>query len=54
MASAPLDAKNWKTMMLAGDVRPELGRQCGELLAKQLLAGVFESFEEFFASRLSP
>src|ERR1051325_6242457 len=34
MTSAPLDAMNWKTMMLAGDVRPELGRQCGQLLAK--------------------
>ncbi len=34
MASAPLDARNWKTMLLAGDVRPELGRQCRELLDK--------------------
>ena len=34
MASAPLDAQNWKAMMLDGEVRPELGRQGGELLAK--------------------
>ncbi len=34
MASAPLWAKNWKTMMLAGDVRPPLGKQCAQLLAK--------------------
>ena len=34
MASAPLDAQIWKAMMLAGDVRPALGRQCAELLAK--------------------
>ena len=34
MASAPLDAQNWKSLLLAGNVRPELGRQCRELLAK--------------------
>jgi tRNA A-37 threonylcarbamoyl transferase component Bud32 len=34
MASAPLNARNWKTMLLAGEVRPELGRQCRELLEK--------------------
>lgn len=34
MASAPLDARNWKTMLLAGEVRPELGRQGRELLDK--------------------
>jgi 5-methylthioribose kinase len=32
MASAPLEAQNWKSLILAGDVRPELGGQCGELL----------------------
>lgn len=34
MVSAPLDAENWKTKLLAGDIRPELGRQCSELLTK--------------------
>lgn len=34
MASAPLDAHNWKAMLLAGDVRPELGAQCGQLLRR--------------------
>ncbi len=34
MASAPLSARNWKTMMLEGDVRPTLGKQCAQLLAK--------------------
>jgi Phosphotransferase enzyme family len=34
MASAPLSAKNWKTMMLGGDVCPPLGKQCAQLLAK--------------------
>jgi 5-methylthioribose kinase len=34
MASAPLDAQNWKTMLLAGDVRPLLGQQCARLLAR--------------------
>jgi tRNA A-37 threonylcarbamoyl transferase component Bud32 len=34
MASAPLPARNWKMMMLDGDVRPALGRQCAQLLAK--------------------
>ena len=32
MASAPLDGQNWKTLMLGGDVRPELGAQCARLL----------------------
>ena len=34
MASAPLSAHNWKSMMLAGDVRPSLGKQCAQLLAR--------------------
>lgn len=34
MESAPLDAENWKTMMMSGRVQPALGMQCGELLAK--------------------
>ena len=34
MASAPENAQSWKTMLLQGDVRPELGAQCGELLVK--------------------
>lgn len=34
MKSAPLDAQNWKTMLLAGQIEPALGRQAGELLAK--------------------
>ncbi len=34
MASAPLEAQSWKAMMLAGDVRPQLGAQCARLLVK--------------------
>jgi 5-methylthioribose kinase len=34
MVSAPLSARNFKSMMLDGDVRPALGRQCAQLLAK--------------------
>lgn len=34
MASAPLAAQNWQTLLLVGQVAPELGAQCGRLLAK--------------------
>jgi tRNA A-37 threonylcarbamoyl transferase component Bud32 len=34
MASAALSAVNWKSMLLSGDVRAELGKQCAELLSK--------------------
>jgi aminoglycoside phosphotransferase (APT) family kinase protein len=57
MASAPLDAKNWKTMMLAGDVRPALGRQCAELLSKLHVMKPAEFLRDktlFYQQRIEP
>src|SRR5207249_3997991 len=57
MASAPLTAQNWKTLMLNGDVRPELGRQCAGLLARLHAMKPVEFLRDkklFYQQRIEP
>jgi 5-methylthioribose kinase len=57
MASAPLDAQNWKGMMLTGDIRPELGAQCGRLLRRLQAMPAVDFLRDktlFYQQRIEP